>query len=115
MQPTQNLVPAKTGTPTPADVLRSAADYLSRYGFHQATDAWDNYDWSTDAAHPAASDVGAVTFAIYGEPIALPTPDGSEKFRLYRAAINAYVDWLELHLDRPEPTNSPQDWSKYEP
>ena len=90
--------------PTPARILRTAADYIERHGYHSPIHPRDNYQpWST-SPRPAASDVGAITWAIYGDCIPLPTPEPTHQFRLYRQAINAYVD----HLERFDDTSDEQ-------
>ena len=80
---------------TPAHILRTAADYLERHGYHSPTDARDNYRSETQSTRPAASDIGAITWATYGRCIQRPEPEPSRRFRLYRQAINAYADHLE--------------------
>jgi len=85
--------------PTPAQILRTAADYLQRHGYHHPTHARDNYQPWSRSTRPPASDVGAITWAIYGHCIALPEPEPTGQFRLYRQAINAYVDHLERFDD----------------
>lgn len=81
--------------PTPAQILRTAADYLERHGYHHPTHPRDNYQPWSRSSRPAASDVRAITWAIYGRCFALPEPEPTHQFRLYRQAINAYVDHLE--------------------
>jgi len=77
-------------------VLRAAAGYIAAHGYHRPSHPRDNYCWTSRCAWPAASDVGAIAFVVYGEPVDMPTPEPTAEFKLFRQAVNAYVDWLEL-------------------
>ncbi|WP_438862107.1 DUF6197 family protein [Paractinoplanes aksuensis] len=49
---------------TPADLLRGAAQYLTRYGWLQG----DFFDLLAEANFPPACSLGAIKFAAYGRP-----------------------------------------------
>src|SRR5262245_32107463 len=84
-----------TARQTPAQILRTAAEYLERHCYHGPIHARDNFQFETQTTWPAASAVSAITWAVYERCIPLPEPEPTRNFRLYRQAINAYVDHLE--------------------
>jgi len=71
MNPTHTMPSAPdVGDPTPADILRCAALYLIRHGWHQG-DMFTNPLQPT----PAACAIGAIRMAVCGTPTSLYTGD----------------------------------------
>ncbi|MFI6331876.1 hypothetical protein ACIBBG_26645 [Micromonospora chersina] len=76
---------------TPADLLRMAALYLRRHGWHQGT----YYNSTTDSLTPPACAAGAIGIACAGhrvEHFAQLDPDALAD---YLAALGAFVDYLD--------------------
>jgi hypothetical protein len=85
---------------SPAGILREAAMYVRANGYYLSADCRDNYLWTNgESRPPAANATGAIAYMIYGFPVQMPEPAVSDEYRLFRQAINAYVDFLE---DRDE-------------
>ena len=69
--------------PTPADLLRAAADYLETHGWHQGA----LYDRRGDSATPPACAMGALYLVAYGD---LPTAENADyEVALSRAGWDA--------------------------
>ena len=85
MNPTQNQAPGLDLSP--AEVLRCAAVYLARHGFHQG----DMFAVTTDA-FPAACAQGAVKMAICGHPYARYTREQGLLFDRVMNTLVAYLD-----------------------
>jgi hypothetical protein len=93
MHPTQN--PAALDGITPSDVLRGAATYLTRYGWHQGK------FFATSDPFPAASADGGLLMAVYGRPVDVFDPDNADlldepDYSLWIAALDAVEDHLGL-------------------
>ena len=92
MHPTQN--PVGEVEQTPADHLRHAALYLTRYGWAQG----DYYTWVDDNdLLPSACLVGAVNAAVCGKPSR--SPDTNAHAREARGALDVIADHLGLTPD----------------
>lgn len=91
MKATQN--PTTAVQVTPADLLRMAALYLRRHGWHQGT----YYAPTTDTPTPPACAAGAIGMAVAGRPLRLPflIPDADKE--TYHQALTALVDYLDDH------------------
>jgi hypothetical protein len=87
MNPTQTTT---TPDPTPADVLRRAADHIDRHGFNQGS----YYDNPT-GPHPAACAAGGIAIASFGEPVPMPEIGEYPGPELYSRALG----WLQSYLD----------------
>jgi hypothetical protein len=93
MHSTQN--PAALDGITPSDLLRGAATYLTRYGWHQG-----QFFASSDP-FPAASADGALLMAVYGRPVDVFDPANVTLFDepdydLWIGALDAVEDHLGL-------------------
>jgi hypothetical protein len=87
MNPTQEQTTTAPAEVTPADILRGAATYLDRYGWHQG----DYYATIADPSvpFPPACAFGAIAAAAYGGRIADPySPNlpGDQRRAFTRAA-----------------------------
>ena len=85
MNPTQT--PAHSD-PTPADVLRRAAEHIERRGFNQGT-----YYSDLTSEHPAACADGAIRIAAYGEPVSTLSRHDPQ-----HADYSAAFDWLSDYV-----------------
>ncbi|MGX4657213.1 DUF6197 family protein [Micromonospora sp. SCSIO 07396] len=93
MKATQN--PPTTGTVTPADLLRMAALYLRRHGWHQGT----YYAPTTDIPTPPACAAGAIRIACTGRPVEQFAQLDGDTIADYVTALDVLVD----HLDATAP------------
>jgi len=93
MNPTQTTT---TTDPTPADVLRRAADHIDRHGFNQGS-YYDN----PSATSPAVCTDGALRIAAYGEPIATVS-DTDAEYATYNTAHKWFSDYLYANLGTHE-------------
>ncbi|MEV0876891.1 DUF6197 family protein [Micromonospora echinofusca] len=100
---------------TPADLLRCAALYLRRHGWHQGT-----YYALTDTLTPPACAVGAIGMACAGKPLMHPVLLSSADEDTYRQSIAALVDYLDgfapvFHIDEDghllDEHTSPYSWN----
>jgi hypothetical protein len=89
VNPTQNQ--ARDLDLSPAELLRGAAVYVARHGFHQG----DMFAADTDP-FPAACAQGAVKMAICGRPYAAYT---REQGLLFDRAMNALVAYLDTRFN----------------
>ncbi|MBQ1042760.1 hypothetical protein KBX03_09590 [Micromonospora sp. C72] len=78
---------------TPADLLRMAALYLRRHGWHQGT----YYAPTTDTPTPAACAVGAIGMACAGHPVKHFSDLRTDDRPTYLDAIAALTDYLDQH------------------
>ncbi|MEU9516770.1 hypothetical protein [Micromonospora sp. NPDC048169] len=98
MKATHN--PPTAASVTPADLLRMAALYLRRHGWHQGT----YYAPTTDTPTPPACAVGAIGMACTGHPVHHWYDLDTDERITYLAAIAAFVDYLDdfapvFHID----------------
>ncbi|MGW4499488.1 DUF6197 family protein [Micromonospora sp. NPDC004336] len=100
---------------TPADLLRMAALYLRRHGWHQGT-----YYTTTDTLTPPACAVGAIGMAAAGRPLLHPVLLTQADEDTYHRAIAALVDHLDdyapvFHVDEDgyllDEHTSPYSWN----
>ncbi|WP_433315876.1 DUF6197 family protein [Micromonospora chersina] len=77
---------------TPADLLRMAALYLRRHGWHQGT-----YYATTDTPTPPACAVGAIGMACAGQPVNHFSDLNLDDRDLYLDAIAVLVEYLDDH------------------
>ncbi|QGN46366.1 hypothetical protein GKC29_05640 [Micromonospora sp. WMMC415] len=89
MKATQN--PPTTEQVTPADLLRMAALYLRRHGWHQGT----YYDTSTDTPTPPACAAGAIGIACAGHKVEHFSQLDGGTLADYLATLAAFVDYLD--------------------
>jgi len=87
MHPTHT--PPHAADPTPADILRHAALYLQRHGWHQG-DMFTNPDLPT----PPACAQGAIRMAVCGSPTIVYTTDTATQVD---TALAVLADYLVLH------------------
>ncbi|MER5335161.1 DUF6197 family protein [Micromonospora sp. NPDC002717] len=101
---------------TPADLLRMAALYLRRHGWHQGT----YYAKNTDTLTPPACAVGAIGMAAAGRPLLHPVMLTQADEGTYHRAIAALVDYLDdyapvFHVDEDgyllDEHTSPYSWN----
>ncbi|MER7460938.1 hypothetical protein [Micromonospora sp. NPDC126480] len=76
---------------TPADLLRMAALYLRRHGWHQGT----YYDTSTDTVTPPACAAGAIGIACAGHRVEHFSQLAPDTLADYLATLGALVDYLD--------------------
>lgn len=114
MKATQN--PPTGVQVTPADLLRMAALYLRRHGWHQGT----YYAPTTDTPTPPACAVGAIGMAAAGRSLLHPVLLTHANEDTYHRAIAALVDYLDaftpvFHLDEDgyllDEHTSPFSWN----
>ncbi|MFF0655867.1 hypothetical protein [Micromonospora tulbaghiae] len=91
MKATQN--PATGVRVTPADLLRCAALYLRRHGWHQGT----YYAPTTDILTPPACAAGAIGIATAGHRVEHFSQLDPSALADYLAAMAAFVDYLDDH------------------
>ncbi|RQW99351.1 DUF6197 family protein [Micromonospora globispora] len=84
--------PPATALVTPADLLRMAALYLRRHGWHQGT-----YYATTDTPTPPACAVGAIGMACAGHPVHHFSDLNTDDRATYLDAIAALTDYLDQH------------------
>jgi len=90
MHPTQNPASPALGGPTPADILRGAALYIGRHGWHQGA----FYPEHHDQLFPPACADGAIRLAVCGRPVRFLQDLTDEESRQVAAAESVFV----LHL-----------------
>ncbi|TDC68922.1 hypothetical protein E1193_30920 [Micromonospora sp. KC606] len=91
MQATQ--IPPITGTVTPADLLRMAALYLRRHGWHQGT----YYAPTTDTVTPPACAAGAIGVACAGHRVEHFSQLDGDALADYLTTLAVFVDYLDTH------------------
>ncbi|MBQ1060725.1 hypothetical protein [Micromonospora sp. C41] len=89
MKATQN--PASGVRVTPADLLRCAALYLRRHGWHQGT----YYAPTTDILTPPACAAGAIGIATAGHKVEHFSQLDPSALADYLAAMATFVDYLD--------------------
>ncbi|MET8121393.1 hypothetical protein [Micromonospora sp. NPDC005291] len=89
MKATHN--PPTTASVTPADLLRMAALYLRRHGWHQGT----YYAHTTDNPTPPACAAGAIGIACAGHRIEHFSQLNPDALADYLAALGVFVDYLD--------------------
>ncbi|WFE46360.1 hypothetical protein [Verrucosispora sp. WMMD1129] len=89
MKATQN--PPTAVQVTPADLLRMAALYLRRHGWHQGT----YYHLTTDTPTPPACAAGAIGIATAGHRVEHFSQLAPDALGDYLAALAAFVDYLD--------------------
>ena len=114
MKATQN--PATGVRVTPADLLRCAALYLRRHGWHQGT----YYAPTTDTLTPPACAAGAIGIATAGHRVEHFAQLDPSALADYLAAMAAFVDYLDdpapvFHIDEDgyllDEHTSPYSWN----
>ncbi|SCL16755.1 hypothetical protein GA0070616_1107 [Micromonospora nigra] len=113
MKATQN---SPTGVQvTPADLLRCAALYLRRHGWHQGT-----YYAPTDTLTPPACAAGAIGIACAGHTVEHFSQLDPDTLADYLTAMAVFVDYLDafapvFHLDEDgyliDEHTSPYSWN----
>jgi hypothetical protein len=103
MHPTQK--PAAELDVSPAEVLRGAALYLARHGWHQG----GFYDVTSDEVFPPACAAGAIRVAVCGEPVSDLVDQGDRRPQaqdviMAQRVLAAYLDheflpWEASSLD----------------
>ncbi|PWR12488.1 hypothetical protein DKT69_23905 [Micromonospora sicca] len=91
MKATQN--PPTGVQVTPADLLRCAALYLRRHGWHQGT----YYAKTTDISTPPACAAGAIGIACAGHRVEHFSQLDGGTLADYLAALGVFVDYLDAH------------------
>ncbi|MEU5791131.1 hypothetical protein ABZ754_25835 [Micromonospora purpureochromogenes] len=81
---------------TPADLLRMAALYLRRHGWHQGT--YYNPLFPTDFLTPPACAAGAIGIACAGHQVEHFSHLASDALADYLAALGAFVDYLDTTM-----------------
>ncbi|MBQ0902656.1 hypothetical protein [Micromonospora sp. U21] len=89
MKATQN--PPTAAPVTPADLLRMAALYLRRHGWHQGT----YYAHTTDNPTPPACAAGAIGIACTGHTVEHFSHLDPDTLADYLAALGVFVDYLD--------------------
>ncbi|MEU0156953.1 DUF6197 family protein [Micromonospora fulviviridis] len=89
MKATQN--PTTAVQVTPADLLRMAALYLRRHGWHQGT----YYAPTTDTLTPPACAAGAIGIACAGYRVEHFSQLDGDTLADYLATLAAFVDYLD--------------------
>ncbi|MEU4554006.1 DUF6197 family protein [Micromonospora violae] len=89
MKATQN--PPTAAEVTPADLLRMAALYLRRHGWHQGT----YYAHTTDTLTPPACAAGAIGIACAGRRVEHFSQLDPDALADYLAALGVFVDYLD--------------------
>ncbi|TDC82506.1 hypothetical protein E1193_11710 [Micromonospora sp. KC606] len=92
--------PPTTGTVTPADLLRMAALYLRRHGWHQGT----YYAPTTNTFTPPACAAGAIGIACAGHRVEHFSQLDPDALADYLTALAVFVDYLDtfapvFHID----------------
>ncbi len=78
---------------TPADLLRMAALYLRRHGWHQGT--YYNNLFPTDHSTPPACAAGAIGIACAGRKVEHFSQLAPDALADYLATLAAFVDYLD--------------------
>ncbi|MCM0674677.1 hypothetical protein NCC78_08245 [Micromonospora phytophila] len=91
MKATQN--PTTAAPVTPADLLRMAALYLRRHGWHQGT----YYAPTTDNPTPPACAAGAIGIACAGHKVEHFSHLDGDTLADYLTALAVFVDHLDAH------------------
>ncbi|MFI1191833.1 hypothetical protein ACH4T9_00920 [Micromonospora sp. NPDC020750] len=86
-------IPPITGTVTPADLLRMAALYLRRHGWHQGT----YYAPTTDTPTPPACASGAIAMAVAGRRADQFHGLGWETEATFRQVVRILTAYLDDH------------------
>ncbi|WFE51460.1 hypothetical protein [Micromonospora sp. WMMD1155] len=89
MKATQN--PPTAAPVTPADLLRMAALYLRRHGWHQGT----YYAHTTDTLTPPACAAGAIGIACAGHRVEHFSQLDPDALADYLNALGVFVDYLD--------------------
>ncbi|MFF0350583.1 hypothetical protein ACFYP0_23080 [Micromonospora arida] len=89
MKATQN--PPTAAPVTPADLLRMAALYLRRHGWHQGT----YYAHTTDTLTPPACAAGAIGIACAGHTVEHFSQLDPDALADYLTALGVFVDYLD--------------------
>ncbi|MFE9916615.1 hypothetical protein ACFYPG_15810 [Micromonospora sp. NPDC005553] len=89
MKATQN--PPTPALVTPADLLRMAALYLRRHGWHQGT----YYAHTTDTLTPPACAAGAIGIACAGHTVEHFSQLDPDALADYLSALGVFVDYLD--------------------
>jgi hypothetical protein len=76
---------------TPADVLRGAALYLDRHGWHQGA----YYPEHRDTPFPPACAIGAIRMAVCGQPVTFAENLARPEWLLIRAACMLLAEYLD--------------------
>lgn len=76
---------------TPADLLRMAALYLRRHGWHQGT----YYNTTIDTSTPPACAAGAIGIACAGHKVEHFAQLDGDTLADYLATLGAFVDYLD--------------------
>ncbi|MER7588294.1 hypothetical protein ABTW72_12215 [Micromonospora sp. NPDC127501] len=114
MKATQN--PPTQIQATPADLLRMAALYLRRHGWHQGT----YYAHTTDNPTPPACAAGAIGIACAGYTVEHFSQLDPDALADYLAALGVFVDYLDttapvFHIDEDgyllDEHTSPYSWN----
>lgn len=114
MKATHN--PPTTAPVTPADLLRMAALYLRRHGWHQGT----YYAPTTNSPTPPACAAGAIGIACAGHRVEHFSQLDGDTLANYLTAIRALVDHLDdiapiFHIDEDgyllDEHTSPYSWN----
>ncbi|MEU0150332.1 DUF6197 family protein [Micromonospora fulviviridis] len=101
---------------TPADLLRCAALYLRRHGWHQGT----YYATTTDTLTPPACAAGAIGIACAGYRVEHFSQLDGDTLADYLATLAAFVDYLDdfapvFHIDEDgyllDEHTSPYSWN----
>ncbi|MGW3805860.1 DUF6197 family protein [Micromonospora sp. NPDC005113] len=83
--------PTAASVSTPADLLRMAALYLRRHGWHQGT----YYAKNTDTITPPACAAGAIGIACAGHPVEHFSQLDPDALADYLTTLGAFVDYLD--------------------
>ncbi|MBG6069170.1 DUF6197 family protein [Micromonospora ureilytica] len=114
MKATQN--PPTQIQVTPADLLRMAALYLRRHGWHQGT----YYAHNTDTLTPPACAAGAIGIACAGHTVEHFSQLDPDALADYLATLGVFVDYLDttapiFHIDEDgyllDEWDSPYSWN----
>ncbi|SCF13602.1 hypothetical protein GA0070607_5975 [Micromonospora coriariae] len=114
MKATQN--PPTAAPVTPADLLRMAALYLRRHGWHQGT----YYAPTTDPLTPPACAAGAIGIACAGYTVEHFSQLDPDALADYLSALGVFVDYLDatapvFHIDEDgyllDEHTSPYSWN----
>jgi hypothetical protein len=96
MHPTHNPNTSALAGISPADILRGAALYLRRHGWHQGT----YYPEHHATAFPPACAEGAIRTAACGRPVRFHDDLTRDERRLVRAADIILASYLDGDYDR---------------
>ncbi|GFJ87847.1 DUF6197 family protein [Phytohabitans rumicis] len=93
---------------TPAVILRGAALYLQRHGWHQGSLYADDRTNPT----PAACIQGGIGMAAFGQRIPADAMEHNHRaeWRDYQRASNFFSDYLTMTGAKPGPTDDQEDW-----